>query len=230
MQRPDPNLPHLLAIAGALGELRERMVFVGGSIAGLLLTDPLAEGVRPTLDVDAVVEADGWLNFHRVEEQIEQRGFVRDAASGVICRWKHRASGIPFDLMPVDSNVLGFSNRWYGEAVTTAQPMQLADGIVIRMVAAPAFVATKLEAFLGRGQGDYLASHDLEDVLNVVDGRDELPNELQHASMPLRDFVAKTFAGLLAKSDFINCLPGLIADGSRADLITERLRRITAQD
>ncbi|RXR05317.1 hypothetical protein [Pseudoxanthomonas composti] len=83
MLRPDPNLPHLEVIAAALGDLRERVVFVGGSTAGLLLTDPLAEGVRPTLDIDAIVQADTLVQFHRVEAQLEQRGFVRDAASGV---------------------------------------------------------------------------------------------------------------------------------------------------
>jgi hypothetical protein len=43
----DPNLPQLRRIAEALGDLREQLVFVGGSVAGLMLTDPLAEGVRP---------------------------------------------------------------------------------------------------------------------------------------------------------------------------------------
>jgi hypothetical protein len=51
MSPNDPNLPQLRRIAGALGELREQLVFVGGSVAGLLLTDPLAEGVRATTDV-----------------------------------------------------------------------------------------------------------------------------------------------------------------------------------
>src|SRR5690606_29351909 len=151
MLRLDPNFPHLFAIAEALGELCEQVVFVGGSTAGLLLTDPLAEGVRPTLDVDAVVEARDLIHFYRIEAQLEQRGFVRDTGSGVVCRWKHRPSGTVFDLMPVDAAVLGFSNRWYGEAVATAQRLRLADALTIRVVSAPAFLATKLEAFLSRG-------------------------------------------------------------------------------
>ena len=226
MLRLDPNFPHLFAIAEALGELCEQVVFVGGSTAGLLLTDPLAEGVRPTLDVDAIVEARDLIHFCRIEVQLEQCGFMRDADSGVICRWKHKPSGVVFDLMPVDAAVLGFSNRWYGEAVATAQALQLANGVIIRVVSAPAFVATKLEAFLNRGNGDFLASHDLEDVLNVVDGRDALADELQHASMQLQAFVADTFAGLLAKPDFINSLPGLVADADRASVVRDRLQQM----
>ena len=173
--------------------------------------------------------AEGLIHFYRIEAQLEPCGFIRDADSGVICRWKHKPSGVAFDLMPVDAAVLGFSNRWYGEAVATAQPLQLADGVVIRVVAAPAFVATKLEAFLNRGKGDFLSSHDLEDVLNVVDGRDELMDELQGASSQLLGFVAEIFASLLAQPDFTNSLPGLVADADRAGVVRERLEQMAKQ-
>ena len=226
MRAKDPNLPHLRRIAEALGDLREQLVFVGGSVAGLLLTDPLAEGVRATLDVDAVVDA-GRAAFYRLEETVAARGFVRDSSSDVICRWVHRESGVVFDLMPVDAEVLGFSNRWYPYAVQTAEPVELAEGVTIRLVTAVAFVATKLEAFVSRGRGDFVSSHDLEDVLNVVDGREQLVSELAAAPTPLREAVAAVFAGLLAHPDFANVLPGLIAEPERAELIQARLESMS---
>ena len=226
MRANDPNLPHLRRIAEALGDLREQLVFVGGSVAGLLLTDPLAEGVRATLDVDAVVDA-GRAAFYRLEEAVAARGFVRDSSSDVICRWVHRESGVVFDLMPVDAEVLGFTNRWYPYAVQTAEPVELAEGVTIRLVTAVAFVATKLEAFVSRGRGDFVSSHDLEDVLNVVDGREQLVCELAAAPTPLREAVAAVFAGLLAHPDFANVLPGLIAEPERADLILARLESMS---
>ncbi len=151
MLHEDPNLPHLRAIAEALGELRERMVFVGGATAGLLVTDPLADSVRATKDVDAIVEARS-AQFHRIEQQVADSGFVRDVESGVVCRWIHRDTGVLFDLMPVDVSVLGFSNRWYAYAVETAQTVSLAEDLDIRVVTATAFVATKLEAFADRAK------------------------------------------------------------------------------
>ena len=226
MRANDPNLPHLRRIAEALGDLREQLVFVGGSVAGLLLTDPLAEGVRATLDVDAVVDA-GRAAFYRLEEAVAARGFVRDSSSDVICRWVHRESGVVFDLMPVDAEVLGFTNRWYPYAVQTAEPVELAEGVTIRLVTAVAFVATKLEAFVSRGRGDFVSSHDLEDVLNVVDGREQLVSELAAAPTPLREAVAAVFAGLLAHPDFANVLPGLIAEPERAELIQARLESMS---
>lgn len=226
MRANDPNLPDLRRIAAALGELREQVVFVGGAVAGLLVTDPLADSVRATRDVDAVVNASRAM-FHRIEEQVAERGFVRDASSEVICRWVHKASGVVFDLMPVQPEVLGFTNRWYAYAVQTAEPVDLGEGVTIRLVSAVAFVATKLEAFASRGDGDFMSSHDLEDVLNIVDGREELVQEMAAAPAELRQAVGAAFARLLANPDFANVLPGLVAEPERAGLVLERLRAMS---
>lgn len=226
MRADDPNLPYLRRIAEALGDLREQVVFVGGAVAGLLVTDPLADNVRATRDVDAVVNAD-WLSFRRIEEQVRRRGFARDASSEVICRWVHKPSGLLFDLMPVQPEVLGFSNRWYPYAVETAEPMDLGDGVTIRLISAVAFVATKLEAFASRGGGDFMSSHDLEDVMNIVDGREELAHEMAQAPTDLKEAVGAAFAQLLAHADFANVLPGLIAEPERAGLLLERLKNLS---
>ena len=192
MRTNDPNLPHLRQIAQALGTLREQVVFVGGAVAGLLVTDPLASSVRATRDVDAVVNASR-AAFHRIEEAVAASGFARDIDSEVICRWVHKASGVVFDLMPVQPEVLGFSNRWYPYAVETATTVDLGQGVVIRLASAIAFVATKLEAFASRGGGDFWVSHDLEDVLNIVDGREELTAELRAATPEVQVAIASAF-------------------------------------
>lgn len=227
MLRNDPNLPSLRVIAQALGDLREQVVFVGGAVAGLLLTDPLAEGVRATVDVDAVVQAER-AQFHRMQRELARRDFREDADSGVICRWIHRDSGVVFDLMPENPDVLGFANRWYRYAVATAQRVALGHGLHIRLATAVAFVATKMEAFASRGRGDVLVSHDLEDVLNIVDGREELVRELAQASPEVRQAIAAAFDELLARSGFLDVLPGLIAEPARADIVAGRLKAMAA--
>jgi hypothetical protein len=123
-------------------------------VAGLLITDPLAEGIRATKDVDAIVEATSFGQYHQVEKRLPALGFNRDANSEVICRWKHSRTGVLFDLMPTDPTILGFSNRWYPEATETATRAQLSAGVEIRVISGPAFIATKLEAFTSRGGGD----------------------------------------------------------------------------
>lgn len=77
MRRDDPNLEYLLVVAGALDELCNEIVFVGGSVAGLLLTDPVAEGIRATKGVDGVVEATTLGEYHQVEKRLLVLGFAR---------------------------------------------------------------------------------------------------------------------------------------------------------
>lgn len=77
MRPDDPNLPHLLVIADALGEVCEHAVFLGGAVVGLLVSDPLAENVRATYDVDAVVNLD-WSRFRGIEARVESQGFARE--------------------------------------------------------------------------------------------------------------------------------------------------------
>lgn len=227
MRASDPNLPGLRCIATALGELRSQVVFVGGAVAGLLVSDPLAAAVRATRDIDAVVDIRRHL-FHRLEEQVADCGFRRDATSDVICRWVHADSGLVFDLMPAHSDVLGFSNSWYPYAIHTAMDTDLGEGVAIRLVTAVAFVATKLEAFSSRGRNDALMSHDLEDVLNIVDGREELALELAEAPEDVNGFIRRSFDQLLADEGFRNVLPGLLADPSRTELVLQRMKSMSS--
>lgn len=48
------NLDRLQKEAEGLGELNEKMVYVGGSVVELYVTDPAATDVRPTMDVDCM--------------------------------------------------------------------------------------------------------------------------------------------------------------------------------
>ncbi len=126
--------------------------------------------------------------------------------------------------MPTDPAILGFSNPWYPEAVRTATRMQLSGRLEIRVISAPAFVATKLEAFIGRGGGDFVSSHDMEDILNVVDGRPSIVGELRTASHALRQFVGEQFRALLSQPSLENYLPGLLTDSNRVGIVVSRLR------
>lgn len=112
--------------------------------------------------------------------------------------------------MPLDEDILGFSNRWYKAAMEASLTRDLRDDLKIRMVTAPYFVATKLEAFKGRGGGDLLGSHDLEGVVPVVDGRETLSAEVRSAGADVREYVRREMAKLLADPAFIDALPGFL--------------------
>jgi hypothetical protein len=104
------NLVRIKAVYNALGPLKDKVVFVGGATVALYV-DRMAEDVRPTDDVDIVVEIWSHREYAALEEQLRHMGFVNDQESRVICRY--RVQGIIVDIMPTGENVLGFKNRWY---------------------------------------------------------------------------------------------------------------------
>lgn len=229
MNRRDPNLAKVELIAHALGSLRDELVFVGGCAAGLLMTDAAATMARVTYDVDLVVEVAALHAYHRMEAEFTRLGFVRDASPDApICRWRYR--DLEVDLMPTDPAILGFANRWYPLAVSSAEKVRLPNDVAIRLIRAPLFVATKFEAFADRGNEDLLGSHDMEDIINVIDGRSELPDEIRDAPDELRSYLAERCAGLLALPHFMNYLPGLVAQdetlAERVATVATRLQHI----
>jgi hypothetical protein len=133
------------------------------------------------------------------------------------------------DVMPTDASVLGFSNRWYPAAIETAQMRPIA-GHEVRIVTPPLFIATKLEAFHGRGANDVFASHDLEDVVTLVDGRPTITAEVAAADAEVRAYIATEIRALLENPDFIEALPGfLLPDAgsqARRHLLEARLRAL----
>ncbi len=222
------NVALVRSVAEALGPLRENLVFVGGCAVGLLVTNALAQPIRMTVDVDLIAEVSTLVGFHRLEKQFVARGFSHDqSANAPICRW--RKGDLIVDLMP-SSEILGFHNRWYALAIQSAVRTELPDKSHIRLINAPVFIGTKIEAFKARGQGDFLASHDLEDIITIVDGRHSLAEEIADAPTELREYLAETISEWLANQDFLQALPGhLPADaGSQRRLgrLLEVLRAI----
>ncbi len=59
------NRAILIKAAELLRPLQENFVFLGGMALTLLVSDPAAPDVRPTEDVDVVVEAATYLKYNR---------------------------------------------------------------------------------------------------------------------------------------------------------------------
>ena len=151
----DPNRALFEAVVRLLRPVLDDLVFVGGCTTGLFLTDPAASGIRPTKDVDAIVDVTSYAKYASLAERLRALGLAEDTTPGApLCRWR-RAEMI-VDVMPTDASVLGFSNRWYPAAIETAQVQAIA-GYDVRIVTPALFIATKLEAFHGRGANDVFA-------------------------------------------------------------------------
>jgi predicted nucleotidyltransferase len=218
----DPNVQLVEAVARALDDLCDQLVFVGGCAAGLLCTAASAPPPRVTYDVDVVAEVVGLPAYHALERKIAARGFSRDLApEAPICRW--RLGEVLLDVMPTDDRLLGFSNRWYPLVHASADRVALPSGRQIRLITAPLFLATKLEAFATRGRGDLLSSHDFEDVINVIDGRPDIAAEVAVTGGEVASYLGEVFGAITAQQDFGNTLPGLVAFD---ELYEDRVRRV----
>lgn len=226
----NPNLKILTQAVERLGALSDEFVFLGGCATGLLISDKAAPPLRVTRDVDAIVEAATLAAYHHFSDKLRKRGFHEDTSDEApLCRWV--ADGVILDVVPTDSRILGFGNRWYGSAMEHAELRILPSGQIIRLVSAPYFLCTKLEAFDGRGRGDYLMSHDIEDMIAVLDGRPEIVNEVQAADQELIDDIRDRFDRLLGDKRFVASLsghmPGDQASQARVGLVIQRIEAIS---
>lgn len=224
----DPNRDLFEKVVQILRPLLDELVFVGGCTTGLLVTDVAAGGIRPTKDVDAIAELASYSQYADLSDRLRALGLSEDTSEGApICRWRH--GGFLIDVMPTDDKILGFANQWYVPAVRSAQTVRIAD-CDARLVTPVYFVATKLEAFRGRGKADVLASHDLEDIIAVIDGRPEIIVEIADAPTDVRRYIALEIGQLLDNKVFVEALVGFLlpdpASQSRRPLLETRLKTI----
>ncbi len=202
----NPNLEILMLAVNQLGDVAEEMVFLGGCATGLLISDPAAPPIRVTRDVDAIVQVVSHADYYQLSEKLRAQGFTEDMSEDApICRWV--ADDVILDVMPTDPEILGFGNKWYVPAMENSEVIPLPNGVQIRMVSAPYFLITKLEAFDGRG-GDYLTSHDIEDIIAVLDGRPEIGEEIRRSEPELYNEVSERLNNLLQQSKFVDAVSG----------------------
>lgn len=198
--------------ARELAPFLDEVAFVGGATIALWITDQAAPEPRVTKDVDLVVEVASRLGWYQFEERLRAHGLRHDTSSSVICRWRAGSPGdeLLVDLMPGDAAILGFENQWQGPALAHAKTLSLPSGPRIRAISPLYLIATKLEAWNGRGGGDHLRSHDLEDIIALVDGRAEIADEVGSAPSDLRSFLSREIAGLLDQPRFLDTIDGTV--------------------
>lgn len=207
--------------AQALEPVLSDVVFLGGASIVLWITDPAAPAPRPTKDVDVVVEVASRTAFQRFEDRLRSLGFREDQEDGVICRWRHGDDDLILDAMPSDAAILGFENRWQGASIPHAVERVLPPGATIRATPPPYLLATKIEAFNGRGEEDFLGSRDFGDAIALIDGREELVAEVQQAEPDLRDYLAAELRRLTGHPRFREGISGALRPDFASQARTE---------
>ena len=201
------NLTRIKAVNNALEELRDKVVFVGGATVSLY-TDSVSEEIRPTEDIDIVVEIWARKDYIEIDEKLRKLGFINDQESGIICRYK--INGLVVDVMPTQSDILGFNNKWYQPGFENSISYNLSES-EIKIFSPPYFLASKLEAFIDRGNYDGRTSKDFEDIVFVLQNRSSIWSELVDSNTEIFEYLKDTFAYLMSNPNFeewVDCHAG----------------------
>jgi hypothetical protein len=218
------NIAMIERIVRALGDLKDKMVFVGGSVAELYADFPEVSDIRPTLDVDCIVDIkviSNYADYTKLEAELRKLGFQNDMSQNApICRKIYQ--GISVDFMPVNSSILGFSNRWYADGIANKVSAVLPNETNIYILSAEYYLATKFEALRGRGGTDIRGSHDWEDIVYLMNNCAKLTTTVkQCANFQLVEYLKEQFCNLLKNSNIREIIYSALPYASEEENIDE---------
>lgn len=222
------NISMLQTVAFGLDNLKDDMVFVGGAVAELYASNPALSDIRPTIDVDCVIELRSKTAHAKFENDLRALGFANDTSKGApICRWIYQ--DILVDVMPSDSDVLGFSNRWYEEGIKNKISKNLPDGTEIFVFPPAYYLAAKIEAHKGRGGSDLRQSHDFEDIIYILENCSELLENIANANENVKAYLKEECSRLLKQEGLTEGIESALPYGSEeevTEIIMELIQNI----
>ena len=218
----------LLKVANALGDLNHDVAYVGGAVASLYGWEISKNALRPTKDVDIVFQIVSVGKLELLRGQLTRKGFRQSVMEKVICRFIY--DDIQVDIM--STNAVGWApaNEWFEGGFDERFPVSVL-GKTIHLLPAPYYLASKFVAFRDRG-GDYpIFSNDFEDIVNVLNGCVDLPDQIKNAGAPVQNFLKTELSEVLHNEDYREAirahLPGTDRP-ARYEFILERLNKIVS--
>lgn len=221
------NIVRIKAVAKALHKLKEKVVFLGGATVSLYPDRPVFE-VRPTDDIDVIIEILNYVDRAKLEEKLRSIGFSQEIESGVICRYK--IQGIIVDIMPTNDPSIGFTNIWYPEGFEKAVDYEIDEGNNVKILSAPYFIATKLEAHKGRGKNDVRTSQDFEDIVYVLENRASIWEEMDNSDKSVKEYLQSEFKILLKNPNLFEWIDAHVERGTppATYIIIDKIKTFTA--
>jgi hypothetical protein len=203
-------------------------IFVGG-ITSFLYIDKIELGeIRATEDIDCIIDITSKGKYAELEKKLRKNKFKNCVGDNVpICRWEYE--DLLLDIMPIDEEVLGFSNQWYGPgAKNSVQVILPRTKTKIKILAIEYFLTTKLVAFFSRGAKDLVFSQDLQDIIYVFDGRKKILEDIEKSNKDVRDYIKKSISKLLSLGQFEQVLYGEFSPelSIRATMIIDKMKSL----
>lgn len=228
MENRTINIAVVAEVAAALKQIKKDMVFVGGAVVSLYTNDPAADEIRPTQDIDMAINIVNLFHWEKIQEQLAALGFHPDPFGHSICSYRYK--DILVDIMATEDGPLGPSNRWYKigfENLKTAK----ANDQEVNILSAPCYLATKFEAFNNRGS-DYRTSHDIEDIVYVLDNRMGIVEEIANDDSRIARFIQEqlqkiTSIGMMQEVLVAHIHPLMLAE--RLPMVEDKIAQILDQ-
>ena len=219
------NIGVVAEVAEGLHQYREHVVFVGGAVISLYTDDPAADEIRPTKDIDFTVNIVDVGEFHKTIEELGKLGFHPDPFGASICSYIYKK--YPVDIIPAEDSAFGSTNRWYKIGFEDLWKVNVKDQ-KIYILSAPCFLATKFEAFNSRGK-DYRTSHDIEDIIYIIDNRITIVDEIAKCDERILEFIKSELQKIIDKGLLEELLQThihpLIID-ERIEIVKEKINSI----
>jgi predicted nucleotidyltransferase len=219
------NIEILAEVAEALKDIKDEMVFVGGAVVSLYADETAADEMRPTEDIDMALKIINLSHWQQLQEKLSGLGFYPDPFGHAICSYRYK--DIAIDIMSIEDGPLGPANPWYKVGFHNLWTVNIKNQ-EIKLLSAPCFLATKFEAFNSRGK-DYRTSHDIEDIVYVLDNRSKIVDEILKEDNNISNFLKEQFQIIINKGILEEMLISHIHPNSldeRMKIVVEKINKI----
>ena len=191
------NREATLRVANALGELNEEVVFVGGAVVSFYIDDPAADDVRPTKDIDIVLEIASLIELEEVRTKLTKKGFYQSSEDDVICRFRYKETKV--DVMSTKEIGWAPANPWFEKGYNDLIQVNIGQ-TQINCLSLPYYLATKFAAYYGRGGNDPRTSHDFEDIVYLLNFNSNFVEQIKDSNYVVKQYLIKCFKDILSDS------------------------------
>ena len=227
MKNTQINKIIIVRVANALEELNEKVIYVGGAVVSLYINDSAADDVRPTKDIDISIKVASIMELENIREQLSEKGFKQSADLDVICRFKFE--DIVVDVMATKPIAWAPANPWFEKGFERLEKIKV-NKTTIQIMPLSFFLASKFVAFHDRGGDDPRFSHDLEDIIYIIDNRTDWHQILiNEEDQEVKQFLVNEFRNILASNKIQEAIMGNLfyeTQDKRFAMIIDKINKV----
>lgn len=219
------NLEVVEKVAIALEDMNNDVIYVGGAVVSLYVSDEGAEQPRPTKDIDISVQISSYGQMDELREQLALKNIYPAPTENIMYRYAYE--DILIDFIPFEETPLGPTNSWLKPGFEKAYPVNIGER-KIKILPVSLFLATKWEAYKSRGN-DPRTSHDFEDIIYILDNNKELIEDFHNANNDVQDFLKEMSSEILnhsSRNEIIECHINPFTVDERREIVIKKLNEI----